>query len=270
MKQTVRVNGNDVAYRLDGPDDAPLILFANSLAADLSMWDDNMEAVTRRYRALRYDVRGHGQTGALPGPYSLADLADDAVGLLDALGIDKVHFVGLSLGGMFGQLFAASHPERLLSLTLCDTASEHSAAVRNAWQTRIDTVRTGGVAAVTEATLQRWFTPAMFTRAPQTIERVRKMILGTSVEGYVGCSSAIRDLEHTALLHRISVPTLVMVGEQDTGAPVALARIIEQHIPGASLVILEDAAHIANMEQPAAFNRALLAFIDSIGAPARS
>jgi 3-oxoadipate enol-lactonase len=268
MVQTVRLNGNDVAYRFDGPAGAPVVMFGNSLGADMSMWDDNLDGFTRNYRTLRYDVRGHGGTAALPAPYSMADLVEDAVALLDALRIAKVHFVGLSLGGMFGQLFGASHPERLLSLTLCDCASEHTA--RDAWQTRIDMVRAGGVAAITEATLQRWFTPEMPARAPQTVERVRNMILGTSTEGYVGCASAVRDLNHTGLLHKITVPTLVLVGEHDMGATVAQARIIEQNIRGAALVILENAAHVPNIERPAAFNQAVLAFLDSVGAASPS
>ena len=256
--QTHTVHGARLAYRFDGPADAPVVLLSNSLMSSMAMWQPQMDALAG-FRVLRMDTRGHGQSQATPGPYSIAMLAADVVGLLDARGLQRVHFVGLSMGGMIGQYLGAHHGERLLSLALCDTASEMPTIAM--WNQRIESARRDGTAALAEATLQRWFTAPFIARAPAAIAAVRAMIAATPTEGYVGCASAVRDMSQTALLADIRVPTTVIVGEHDPACTVEQSRLLHERIAGSSLHVLADCAHLANIEQPEAFNRALLGFI---------
>ncbi|MEO7150727.1 MAG: 3-oxoadipate enol-lactonase [Burkholderiaceae bacterium] len=252
------VHGARLAYRFDGPAQAPVVMLSNSLMAAMPMWEPQLAALSA-YRVLRMDTRGHGLSEATPAPYSLAVLADDVIGLLDALGLARVHFVGLSMGGMIGQVLGARHGERLHSLALCDTASDMP--MRAAWDERIAIARRDGVQALAEPTLQRWFTPAFHARDPQAVQAVREMVLRTPVEGYVGCASAVRDLDQTVLLRDITVPTTVIVGEHDPSCTVAQSRVLHAHIAGSTLHVLADSAHLSNVEQPEAFNAALLAHL---------
>lgn len=259
-----QANGTTLHYRFDGPEDGAVVLLCNSLATDLGMWEPTVPALTQMgYRVLRYDRRGHGQSAAPPGPYSLEQLAGDVVGLMDALGLRRVHFCGLSIGGMVGQVLGAEHGDRLLSLTLADTSPHMPDPAP--WDERMAAVRSGGMAAVLEPTIERWFTPAGRERLPDVVQQVRQMILGTSVEGYCGCAAAIQHLDNRARLPHIKAPTLVIVGEEDQGTPVAANRFIHEQVPGSGLVIIPEAAHLANMEQPDAFNGALLAHLEAQG-----
>ena len=261
-ENTIKVNGLDVAYRFDGPENGHVILIANSLMSDLSMWDWNVPALADRYRVLRYDKRGHGGSQTTPAPYSIPQLADDAVALLDALKIDKVHFIGLSMGGMIGQQLGARYPERVYSLSLCDTASEMPP--RNLWEERFEIARKDGIPGLVDGTIKRWFTTPFIERAPQDIEKVRQMILGTGVEGYIGCASAVRDMAQTTMLLKIKAPTLILTGRQDPACTVDQAIVLNRMIDGSKMVILEEAAHLSNIEQPEAFNRTVRAFIDTV------
>ena len=262
MTSSVRVNGADIAYRFDGPAQGRVVLMSNSLMSNYDMWDWTLPALADRYRVLRYDTRGHGRSSTPPGPYSIAMLADDAAGLLDALGIEAVHFVGLSMGGMIGQQLGARFPRRVLSLALCDTASEMPP--RSLWEERLAIARTQGVAGLAESTLKRWFTEPFIERAPGDIEKVRRMILGTGAEGYIACAEGIRDMAQTTMLLKIKAPTLVMTGRQAPACTVDQATVLHRMIDGSQLLIVEDAAHLANIEQPQAFNAALRAFIDRV------
>ena len=261
-QQIVNVNGVDIAYRFDGPQDGPVLLVANSLMANGSMWDGNIAALAERYRVLRYDKRGHGGSGLSAGPYTIAQLADDAVGLLDALGIQKVHFMGLSIGGMIGQQLGARYPERILSLSLCNTASEMPP--RTLWEERFEIARTQGIAGLVDGTIKRWFTAPFIERAPQEIEKVRQMILGTNVEGYIGCGSAVRDMAQSTMLLKIKAPTLVLSGRHDPACTVEQGTVLNRLIDGSRMVIIEDAAHLSNIEQPVQFNQAVREFMDSV------
>ena len=261
-QQIVNVNGVDIAYRFDGPQDGPVLLVANSLMANGSMWDGNIAALAERYRVLRYDKRGHGGSGLSAGPYTIAQLADDAVGLLDALGIQKVHFMGLSIGGMIGQQLGARYPERILSLSLCNTASEMPP--RSLWEERFEIARTQGIAGLVDGTIKRWFTAPFIERAPQEIEKVRQMILGTNVEGYIGCGSAVRDMAQSTMLLKIKAPTLVLSGRHDPACTVEQGTVLNRLIDGSRMVIIEDAAHLSNIEQPVQFNQAVREFMDSV------
>ena len=261
-QQTIQVNGIDVAYRFDGPKEGRVLLVANSLMANGSMWDSNVPALADRYRLLRYDKRGHGGSGLSLGPYSIAQLADDAIGLLDALGIEKAHFMGLSIGGMIGQQLGARYPERIYSLSLCNTASEMPP--RSLWEERFEIARTKGIAGLVDGTIQRWFTAPFIARAPQEIEKVREMILGTDVNGYIACGSAVRDMAQSTMLLKIKTPTLVLSGRHDPACKVEQGTVLHRLIDDSQMVIIEDAAHLSNIEQPDRFNQVVRDFIDSV------
>jgi 3-oxoadipate enol-lactonase len=268
VTDTVAVNGVRIAYRFDGPPGGRVVLMSNSLMSSYDMWDWTVPAFADRYRVLRYDTRGHGRSATPPGPYSIASLGDEAAGLLDALGIEAAHFVGLSMGGMVGQQLGARYPGKVLSLSLCDTASEMPP--REMWEERLAIAASKGIPGLAEGTLKRWFTEPFIRRAPGDVEKVRGMILGTGVEGYMACAGAIRDMAQTTMLLAITAPTLVLTGRQDPATTVAHATVLHRVIAGSRLVIIEDAAHLSNIEQPRAFNAALRAFIDEIdgGLPA--
>ncbi len=246
-------------YQLSGPEGAPVVLLANSLGADLSMWDPQVPALAQRYRALRYDMRGHGRSDVPPGPYRLEELALDAVALLDALGIERVHFCGLSLGGAVGQWLAIHRPERVRSLVLCATACRFGTPA--SWDERIAAVRRGGVEAIADAVLERWLTAGYRARLPAEAARLRAMLCATPAEGYAAAAAAVRDTDLCGDVHRITAPTLLVAGSADPATPPARLEELRARIPRAELVVLE-AAHILNVEAAEAFNRALLAFLD--------
>lgn len=264
MNSTVTVRGAQTAYRFDGPENGRVVLMSNSLMSNYDMWDWTVPSLADRYRVLRYDTRGHGRSATTPGPYSIESLADDAAALLDALGIASAHVVGLSMGGMIAQQLGARFPGRVLSLSLCDTASEMPP--RSMWEDRLATARSQGVPALAESTIKRWFTEPFIGRAPGDVEKVRRMILGTGAEGYMACACAVRDMAQTTMLLKIAAPTLILTGRQDPACTVDQATVLHRVIRGSELVILEDAAHLANIEQPAAFNAALRRFIDRVEA----
>lgn len=257
--QVADIDGCRIAYRFDGPEDAPVVILSNSLSSNLSMWDDQMAALTARYRVLRYDQRGHGESEATPGPYSFDLLADDARGLLDRLGIESVHFVGLSMGGMTGMNLGVRHPDILKSLVLCDTSAHMPPP--EMWDERIALAREQGMAATSEPTLARWFTAPFHVAQPDAIERVRRMIDTTPVEGYAGCCGAIQAMDQTESISAIDMPTSVIVGADDPSTPVSASRTIHQRIAGSELVVIEGAAHLSNIEQTGVFNAALLDFL---------
>jgi 3-oxoadipate enol-lactonase len=253
----IRVNDIDVNYVLEGPAGAPTITLSHSLATDLSMWDPQAKALASRYRVLRYDTRGHGGTDAPAGAYSLSQLADDARGLLKALGIARTHWVGLSMGGMIGQTLALSTPETLQSLSLCDTSSRIPTEAQPLWDERIAVAEAKGMDPHVEPTVARWFTPKFVEARPDVVNPVRDMIRRTSARGYAGCCHAIRALDLTDRLSVITLPTLIIVGAQDVGTPVAASKAIQERIKGSELVILDPASHLSNLEQPEAFTQAL-------------
>lgn len=257
----ISAGGITVNHTLDGPEGAPVVTLSHSLATTLAMWEPQVAALTARFRVLRYETRGHGATDAPSGRYALDGLADDALALLSALGIDRTHWVGLSMGGMIGQAIALRAPERLLSLALCDTTSRIPVEARPAWDDRIRTAETQGMGPLVEPTIQRWFTAPFRERRPDVVDPVRTMIRETPVAGYAGCCHAIAALDFTDRLGGVATPTLIVVGEDDPGTPVEASRVMHERIRGSELVILRSAAHLSNMEQPEAFNRALLEFL---------
>jgi 3-oxoadipate enol-lactonase len=253
-------NGIQLYYELTGPADRPVVMLSNSLGTRLEMWNPQMQALSERYRVLRYDSRGHGRSDAPDGPYTIDMLADDAIGLLDALGIERVHFCGLSKGGMVGQVLGARHGDRLVSLALCSTGCHMPP--RELWDERIRLVTEQGMAAIADSVVERWFTEA-FRREPTVeLERVLGMILETPPHGYAACCAAIRDMDLRELITAIRVPTLVIVGEDDPATPPAKAEEIHRRIPGSQLEVLPDAAHLLNIEQDVVFDAALMSLLD--------
>lgn len=261
----ITANGIGVNYTLDGPAGAPVVTLSHSLATDLSMWDPQLKALTTRYRVLRYDTRGHGGTDAPAGAYTLEQLADDARALLRALVIPRTHWVGLSMGGMIGQTLALAAPDLFQSLVLCDTSSRIPAEARPLWQERIKTAETQGMEPLVEPTLGRWFTAPFREQRKDVVDLVRAMIRATPPRGYAGCCHAISALDLTDRLSAITLPTLVVVGEDDQGTPVAASRAIQARIAGAQLEILKSAAHLSNLEQPEAFTRVVTSFLSRLG-----
>jgi 3-oxoadipate enol-lactonase len=255
----IAANGIQIHCQIEG--DGPWVVLSHSLACSVAMWTPQVAALKGRYRVLSFDTRGHGGSDAPAGAYSLDQLADDAHGLLAALKVERPHFVGLSMGGMIGMTFALKYPGLLRSLVLCDTSSRIPPEAQPVWDDRIRIATTQGMEPLVEPTLKRWFTEAMLARRPAVVDEVAAMIRATPPIGYAGCCYAIPKINTTGRLCEIRCPIQVIVGEQDVGTPVAMSRAIHEAAPGSELVILPNASHLSNLEQPGAFNRALLDFL---------
>jgi 3-oxoadipate enol-lactonase len=260
----VDANGVRINVALSGNTSGPVVLLSHSLATSLDLWSPQLAALEPQFRILRYDTRGHGASDAPQGAYTLAQLAEDAVAIMDVLDIEAAHWVGISMGGMIGQAVALNHAARLRSLVLCDTAAVVPPEAQTLWQQRIEKARGEGMAALADETLERWFTPPYLAKAPPDVRRIRDMILSTPVPGFIGCSEAIRRLDFLDRLGDIRLPTLIMVGEQDPGTPVANSEAIHSRIKESHLEIIPSAAHLCNVEQTEAFNQKLLGFLQTL------
>lgn len=263
--ERVRANGILMRCVVEGPPSAQALLLCNGLATDLGMWEPQIDEFSKNYRVIRYDMRGHGGTAATPPPYSLSLLVEDLRSLLDALGVDQVHFAGMSLGGMVGQAFAVRYPHRLLSLVLCDTAARMR---REIWEGRIKQVEIEGIEPMVEPSILRWFTKPFLEANPLLMDKIRQMIRRVSVEGYLGGARVVMEMNHVQQLAKISTPTLVIVGREDVSTPVAEAQLMHEHITGSALSVIDDAAHLPNIERPEEFNRALKQFLARLDAVA--
>ena len=257
MKTTT--NGIDTHYTIDG--EGQWLVFSHSLASNVTMWEPQVKAFSKRYKVVCYDTRGHGQSSAPAGAYTLDQLADDAKALLDSLGIKSCHWVGLSMGGMIGQTFALEYPGVFKTMTLADTTSRYPAELQATWQGRIDTATKQGMEPIVQPTLERWFTEPYRKSGAPVVGEIAQAIRVTPVPGFVGCCHAIPKINVSARLKEVKIPSLVIVGEQDPGTPVSMAREIHENLPGSELVILPSAAHLSNLEQPGAFNQALAGFL---------
>jgi 3-oxoadipate enol-lactonase len=257
----IRANGIDINYEIHGKEGAPWLVLSHSLACSVRMWDPQIAALKDKYRVLAYDTRGHGATEAPKGAYTLEQLADDLAALLKALNVDKAHFCGLSMGGMIGQTFALMYPGVFRTLMLADTTSRYPAEAGPLWAERIKTAETKGMEPLAQPTLERWFTEPFRKANPAVVDGIRKLIVATPVAGYVGCSHAIPKINLSARLKEIQCPILVIVGADDPGTPVSMAKEIHDSAPGSKLVVLPQAAHLANLEQPAGFTRAMEEFL---------
>ena len=255
-----KTNGIDTSYTIEG--EGPWLVFSHSLACNVAMWEPQVRAFAKRYKVLCYDTRGHGQSSAPAGAYTLDQLADDAKGLLDALGIKSCHWVGLSMGGMIGQTFQLKYPGTFKTMTLADTTSRYPADLHSIWQGRIDTATREGMEPIVQPTLERWFTEPYRKSGAPVVTSIAQAIRATPVAGFVGCCHAIPKINVSARLKEVKIPSLVIVGEQDPGTPVSMAREIHENLPGSELVIIPSAAHLSNLEQPEAFNQALQRFLE--------
>lgn len=242
-------------HEIDGPDEAPPVLLLGSLGSTLAMWEPQVEGLAGDLRLIRADLRGHGASPTPPGPYAIEDLGGDAVALLDRLELERAHLVGLSLGGMIAQWVAAHHPERVDRLALLATSTRLPPPQQ--WHDRAATARSEGTQALADAVVSRWFTAGFADQHPARVERLRRAIADTDDEGYAGCCEAIAALDLTADLTRITASTLVLAAADDPATPPPHGEAIVEGIADARLTVVDDAAHLLNMEQAQAVNDAL-------------
>ena len=264
----INSNGIDIHYEIAGNDSAsgnrPWVTLSHSLACNLHMWDEQMAELTKKYKVLRFDTRGHGQSGAPPGDYTLDQMADDVKGLFDALGITRTHWIGLSMGGMIGQTFALKYPGVFQSLVLADTTSRRPPDAAKMWGDRIDAARAKGMAGVLETTLARWFTEPYRNTRNDSIARITDQILTTPVDGFCGACIAISKVNTLDRLKEIQCPVFIIVGEEDHGTPPEMARAIHENLPGSELLVIKSAAHLSNVEQAEVFTRAVTSFLGQV------
>jgi 3-oxoadipate enol-lactonase len=255
---TAHVNGIDVRYTVTGT--GPWITLAHSLACRLEMWDEEVKRLSRWFTVLAYDARGHGETSAPGIPYTLDMIADDIKGLFDHLKIERSHWVGLSMGGVCGLAAALKYPGIFETLVLADTSSKLSDDGVAAFKDRVAKVTAGGMKAMVDPTLERWFKESFRVTSPKLMARVAHWIRTTPLDGYIGCSAAIPTIDVTHRLCEITVPCMVMVGADDIAMPLAMAQTLDEHLPHSELVVIRDAGHLSNLEQSGAFNAALSRF----------
>lgn len=257
----IKANGITFNYRIEGPEGAPWLAFSNSLATNLSMWDEQAAALNKSFRILRYDHRGHGGTEATDGRYNFDLLVADVIGLFDALSIKRAHFVGISMGGMTGLALASNHPDRVDRLIVCDCGPASSPASAQQWEERIAIAQKDGIEPLVDATARRWFPPEFIENNPAVFQEACDMIRKTPVKGFIGCAGALANYDLRPGLPGISAPTLLIVGTKDATVPGIKA--INAAIPGSKLVELEGAGHLSNLEQPGNFTGALQQFLSA-------
>ncbi len=255
----IKANGITINYQVDGPDGAPWLVFSNSLATSLAMWDEQAAALKNSYRVLRYDQRGHGGTDAPAGRYAFDTLIADALGLLDALSIAKAHFAGLSMGGATALGLAERHPERFARIVVCDSPCQSSPQSSRQWEERIALAQRDGMAALVEPTISRWFPAETVAKNPPHLDKVRAMIRATPVNGFIGCAAALADHDYASAVAAVKPPVLFLTGDQDPAA--AAMRKLNDQLPGSRYVELTGAGHISNMDRPAEFTRAIRDFL---------
>jgi 3-oxoadipate enol-lactonase len=253
----LNIGGLPTCYELTGRE-GPVLVLSNSLGTNFSMWDSQMPQMEQRFRILRYDTRGQGRSSVTPGDYTIEQLGRDVLGLLDALGLERVHFCGLSMGGMIGIWLGVHAPNRLQRLVLCNTAAR--IGTKEMWNARIATVRKDGMMSVAPAVIERWFTPEFRAASPKKVAQAQQMLENSPPEGYAASCAAIRDMDQCDTVGRITTPTLVIHGEKDPVTPAADAQYLVKEIRGAASVEL-NAAHLSNVEQAEAFTEAVISFL---------
>jgi 3-oxoadipate enol-lactonase len=256
----VENNGDKIHYEVSGAANAPVVVFSNSLGANFSMWDQQAAELEKKYRVLRYDTRGHGQSSVTHGPYSIEQLGRDVVALLDALNITRANFCGLSMGGMIGMWLGLNVPSRIEKIALCNTGAKIGSD--RGWNSRIEAVRKDGLKAVASGVIERWFTAEFRARSPQVWESALRMLEAAPPQGYAACCEAIRDYDAREKISAIHAPTLVIAGSKDSSTPPADGRFIAEQIPGARYVEL-DAAHLSNIEASERFTAGLIQFLSA-------
>lgn len=256
----ITANGIRIHYTIDGKDGAPWLVLSNSLATNLSMWDDQARDLGEAFHILRYDQRGHGKTDAPESRYTFDVLIADAIGLMDALKIERAHFGGLSMGGATALGLAQRHPDRLDRVIVCDSGCASTPASAQQWEERITAAREGGIEPLVEPTVMRWFPPETVAANPPHLDKVRQMIRTTQVAGFIGCAAALADHDFRSALGTVTRPVLFLAGEKDGVVPAAM-RQLHQGLPGSHYVELPGAGHISNLDDPKGFTGALRSFL---------
>lgn len=254
----IDADGCRLNVAVDGRDGGPTIMLSNSLGATMAMWEPQMAALKKLFRVVRYDRRGHGQSDVPAGPYSMDRFGKDVLAILDDLNIDRVHWCGLSMGGMVGQWLGANAPDRIDRLILANTTCYYPDPTN--WQNRIKTVRENGLAAIADTVISGWLTADFSAREPETAARMKAMLIASPIEGYLACCEALSRLDQRDLLPRIKAPTLIIAGRHDQSTPVDASVYMRSQIPDASMTLL-DAAHISNVEQAHNFTDAVIGFL---------
>jgi 3-oxoadipate enol-lactonase len=252
-------NGLSINYQIDGLDNAPWIVFSNSLLTDISMWDDQAAELKKTHRVLRYDQRGHGGTQVTDGKYSFAMLTTDVIALMDALAIRRASFAGISMGGMTALFLAQKHADRFDRIIACDCGPASTPASAQQWSERMELAKSKGMPALADVTIPRWFPPEFVASKAPVLDKVRGMINATPYQGFAGCAAALSDYDLKPGLGGIKTPTLLMCGTKDATYPGM--KQIKEAVPGARLVELDGAGHLSNLEQPAAFTKAVADFV---------
>jgi len=250
----------NLSHRFDGPEDAPVLVLSNSLGTTVDLWELQVLGFARAHRVLRYDHRGHGGSPVPPGPYTIAELAGDVLELLDRLGLERVSFCGLSIGGAVGMWLGANAPERIDRLVVACSSARFGTA--ETWIERAAAVRAEGTEAIADAVMSRWFTAEFAAANPGVVRRFREMVAATSDEGYAACCDALRAWDFRDELGHVAPPTLVIVGELDPVASIVDGEVLFERIPDASLRVIDGVAHLANVPQPEAFKHAVLSHLE--------
>jgi 3-oxoadipate enol-lactonase len=260
----LQLQGRNIAYDLVGPDNAPTVCITHSLASDGGSWAEQVPSLLQAgFRILRVDMRGHGGSDPVPGDYTMRMLADDVAGVLQALAIPRVHYIGLSIGGMIGQAFALAHGERLISAMWCDTLPASPKGAQAAWDDRINTVRrANSLAPLADATVERWLNDSFRAKNPGRWQQIRDTVIGTTPAGYLGCCAAILDFDFVPKLPSVRVPVLVVCGSDDPGTPVPENKKLAGLVPGAHYEEIAGMKHFPNVEAPDAFNRIMLGWLE--------
>jgi 3-oxoadipate enol-lactonase len=247
--------------RVDGDPAKPWLVLSNSITATHLMWDPQMEDLLKTYRVLRYHARGHGLSDAPEEPYSFDDLVSDVLGLMDHFEMQSPTFMGLSLGGMTGLGLALKASSRLRALVCCDCRADAPPPFVQGWDDRVSLVRTSGLEAIVEGSIERWLSAPFRSANPEVVENVRRMIRTTSVAGFESCAAALKKLSYLDQLHQINIPTLFVVGSEDGGAPPTVMRQMSERVAGSKLAIIEGSAHLPNLDNPIGFRNAISAFL---------
>lgn len=259
----IEISPASINVAVSGNKNGPVVLMAHSLGCDLHMWDPQLDVLEKDYHVVRLDMRGHGASEASAGPYTLEALADDVIAVMDSLAITEAHWVGLSIGGMIGQSLLLRYPDRFISATLCDTSSIVPSTALSAWAERVNKVESEGLESIADTTMERWFTADFRASSQSAVEKIRTQFISTSDTGYIACCRAIMQLNYTEQLTKIDTPTCIIVGSDDIATPVSASETIHQHVSGSALHILDNAAHLSNIEQFEDFNRILADFLQS-------
>jgi 3-oxoadipate enol-lactonase len=257
-----KANGISFNYEIEGPADGPWLVFSNSLATNFSMWDPQAADLSRAFRVLRYDQRGHGGTDAPAGRYTYATLVADALALFDALDIARPHFCGLSMGGATALGLAELYSDRVDRIVVCDSPAMSTPATAQQWEERIATAQNGGMEALVESTMARWFPPETHAANPPHLEKMRQMIRATPVKGFIGCAAALADHDYNTAVATVTRPVLFIAGSKDGVTPAAM-KDMNARLRGSRYVELEGAGHISNLDRPVEFTKAVREFLQA-------